>query len=152
MKIKRNGRLVNIPWPWVIRKRNQQQPMVFLAMNCVAFLLKVIIWNGLFSFAITHGKYISMSYWNLKWTTRVDLMHFRGLFVNELKLKRNEELRSKYASSCQNICGQNSSCLREYLANSTILSLSMESMASLVKALFIEFLSKAMNRHFCDRW
>jgi len=78
-------------------------------------------------------------------------MHFRGLFVNELKLKRNQQLRSKYATSCQNICGENSSCLRKYLANSMILSLSIESMASLVKVLFIEFLCKAMNRHFCDR-
>ena len=44
-----------------------------------------------------------------------------GVYSLQIKLKRNQQLRSKSASSmCQNIGGQISLCLRKYLENGTM--------------------------------
>ena len=61
-------------------------------------------WNGLFSFHILPKEQL--------------ISFMSGVYSLQIKLKRNQQLRSKSCSMCQNIGGQNSSCLREYLANS----------------------------------
>ena len=79
------------------------QTSSFYCHKVLHSLLKT--WNGLFSFHVLPKERL--------------ISFMSGVYSLRIKLKRNQQLRSKSCSMCQNIGGQNSSCLREYLANIT---------------------------------